>query len=113
MGASMRLEEEGGARAPAGDMAGGVAAPLLGALPLRLSEGASEPALAVEGTAEGLEGVEARLAGRGTTAGAAQVREATRGTSGAATWMCTGAPRAWPGLFGEAGGGVEPGTDTM
>lgn len=71
LGASMRLEDDGGAREPAGDMAGGVAVPLLGALPLRLSEGASDPALAEDGTAEGLEGLEERLEGRGTTAAGA------------------------------------------
>lgn len=124
LGASMRLEEEGGARWTAGDCACGVAAPLLGWL-VRLSVGASDAADALDGTPVALEGVLLRLAGaeaaatvgRGTwvaaAAGAAQVREATLGTSATDTWMWTGAPRAWPGLLGEAGGGVEEGTDTM
>ena len=106
----MRLEEEGGARCPAGDMAGGVTARLLARLLARESDGASEPA-------EGLDGVEAREAAAEAGSGgraAEYLMLAARGTSGAATWMCTGAPRAWAGLLGEAGAGEGPeGTDTM
>lgn len=108
LGASMRLDDDGGAREPAGLAAGGVAAPLPWLPRPRLAAEAEEASVA-RLAAPLPDGVDARETG----AEDAAPRLATRGTSGAATWMCTGAPRAWPGLLGEAGGGVEEGTDTM
>ncbi len=111
LGASMRLEEEGGARCAAGDAAGGVDVPPLGWLARETEEEEARGAMEAAPLPEGVlarEAVEEARAPEG-----AQDREATRGTSGTDTWMCTGAPRAWPGLLGEAGGGVLAGTDTM
>lgn len=107
LGASMRLEEEGGGRESAGDMAGGVPPPL----PWLASEAEESVARLAAPLPEG---VDAREAGAEASAPLlAALRPDTRAASGAETWMCTGAPRAWAGLLGEAGGGVEEGTDTM
>lgn len=100
LGASMRLEEDGGALLAAGDRAGGV----LPRLPAWL------PAIRLAALLLDLAGVLARLAGaldtRPTTA-------LLRGGSTVDTRTCTGAElRACEGLVGEAGGGVEEGTDT-
>ena len=111
LGASMRLEEEGGARAEAGEAAGGVEVPPLGWLARDTEDVEARGAMEAAPLPEGVlvrEAVEEARVPEG-----AQDREATRGTSGTDTWMCTGAPRAWPGLLGDAGGGVLAGTDTM
>lgn len=119
LGASIRLEEEGGARWLAGDCAFGVAAPLpalasLGWLVSAREEAEVEEARARE-EAPLPEGVLAReaLEEGSWVADGACARLAARGIWAELTWMCTGAPRAWPGLLGEAGGGVWEGTDTM
>ena len=116
MGASMRLDEEGGGRADAGDMAGGVAPPLpcdarlpaedsLAGVPARLApepepERASWPEPATLPREEAAEG------GRGGRAAEAP---------GTPTRICTAVEllRAWEGLLGEAGGRVAQGTETM
>lgn len=97
LGASMRLEELGGRRTAEPWAAGGVVAPSATAA------GACLLGVAV--------GVVVRLT---AVDWEAKLMVWTLGASGTDTWMCTGAPRALPGFWGEAaGGGVEPGTDTI